>query len=289
MSHWLTSAPASISCFARSQFAFMIASSSGETPSGSGRSMSAPCSEQHVHARDAVLARGIEQRREAAAVEALRTPLGRHVALVVAIGVERALTSAPLRDQQLHHLGMPARGRPHQRRLSAEVLARVDGGAVLEQQLSRRRRCPFAPRPSAPSVRLDSASRRSRRPRAARFRISVFADFGGEAHRRGAVVVREIRRRRPRRAAAGLRRRRPCRRPTGAACCRRRCDGSRPPAAACGTSTRADRRPCSAVSTQQRGWAERPSRASIRLLRTARCCRRTSRIRSPERRRARAA
>ncbi len=40
--------------------------------------------QQHVDARDAVLARGVEQRREPAAVEALRPALGRDVPLVVA-------------------------------------------------------------------------------------------------------------------------------------------------------------------------------------------------------------
>jgi hypothetical protein len=42
-----------------------------------------------------------------------------------------------VRRQQLDHVGLPLRRRPHQRRLPAPVLARVDVGARLEQQRGR--------------------------------------------------------------------------------------------------------------------------------------------------------
>ena len=122
--------------------------------------------EQHLHARRAVLARGIEQRRQSAAVQVLGTPLGRHVTLVVAIDGARVDVGA-LGDQQLHHLRMPARRRPHQRGLSAPLLLRIDGGAVVQQQLARLPRCRFSQPRGAPSVRRHWVIRRSRRLRAA--------------------------------------------------------------------------------------------------------------------------
>ena len=145
--------------------------------------------EQHVDARHAVLARGVEQRREAAAVEALRPALGRDVALIVAsrgTGVD----VGAMRDQELDHRRMPARRRPHQRGLPAEALRSVAGRAALEQQLRG----------------FDVAGARDghQRRHAVRVRrIGVRArveqqlqdlgvrDLGRQAHRRGAVIVRE--------------------------------------------------------------------------------------------------
>ena len=201
----------------------MIATSSGETPSGSGRSMSAPFFEQHLHARHAVLTCGIEQRRQSTAVQALGTPLGRHMTLIVAID-GAGIDVGALGDQQLHHLRMPARRRPHQRGLSAPLLSRIDGGAVVQQQLRgfhvarsrHRQQRGLSVGIGRVGIRADFEQHLQH--------LGV-ADFGGEAHRRGAVVVGE------RHVGAGAQetldlgdvtRRRP---PTAAACCRRRSDG----------------------------------------------------------------
>ena len=145
--------------------------------------------EQHVDARDAILARRIQQRREPAAVEALGTSFRRDVALIVAIGGTRIHVGA-LRDQQLHHLRMAARGRPHQRGLSAEFFFRVDRRAVIQQQLRG-------------GQVAGSRHREQRRLAVGIRRVHIragleqhlqhvgVADFGGEAHRRRPVVVGE--------------------------------------------------------------------------------------------------
>ena len=262
----------------------MIASSSGDTPSGSGRSMSAPCFEQHVHARDAVLARGIEQRRESAAVEALRPALGRHVTLVVAVrraGVDaapcaisssiisgcrradahisavwppnfsRASTVAPWSSSRLRGVDVARARDGHQRRLSVGI-RRVGVRAGFEQHLQD---------------------------------LGV-ADLGGEAHRRGAVVVREGDVGAGIEQTADLARRRPRRRPTAAACCRRCCGDSRRP---CGRQRRCR---CPASQRRSQRAARQPFAMTAGLTltppRECRCCRRTSRTLSPARRRVRA-
>ncbi len=92
--------------------------------------------QQDLDALAAVLARCIQQRREAATVQRLGAALGRGHALVVAHRAAGVDVGA-LRRQQLDHLRMPARHRPHQRRLPAEVLARIDLRARLQQQLRR--------------------------------------------------------------------------------------------------------------------------------------------------------
>ena len=148
-----------------------------------------PVLEQHVHARHAVLTCGIEQRRQSTAVQVLGTPLGRHMTLIVAIDGARIDVGA-LGDQQLHHLRMPARGRPHQRGLSAPLFPRIDGGVVVQQQLcgfdvarSRdRQECRLSVGIGRVGIRADFEEQLQH--------VGV-ADFGGEAHRRGAVVVGE--------------------------------------------------------------------------------------------------
>jgi len=56
--------------------------------------------------------------------------------LVVAINRSRIHVSA-FGNQELHHLGVPARRGPHQRRLSSPFFSRIDFCAVIQQQLCR--------------------------------------------------------------------------------------------------------------------------------------------------------
>ena len=175
--------------------------------------------EQPFHARSAVLARSVEQRREAAGVEALGPTFGLDVPLVIANGGAR-IDGRAMRDQKLDHLGMTACGCPHQRRLPAETLRGHRRSRRARAAASRLRHYPFARRPSAPSALRHSANRHRRRLRAA---VSEFpcARF----RRQGSSAWRRSRWRAPRRrlcrATGEPRRRRPRRRPTAAACCRR--------------------------------------------------------------------
>ncbi len=54
--------------------------------------------------------------------------------LIIAIDRPRIHVRA-FRDQQAHHLGMPARRRPHQGGLAAPPLFGIDGRAILQQDL----------------------------------------------------------------------------------------------------------------------------------------------------------
>ena len=121
---------------------------------------------QHVHARHAVLARGVEQRRQTAASRLFGRPSAVDVTLVVAIG-RGGVDVGALGDEELHHLRMAARRRPHQRRLPAELLFRIDGGPAIQQQLGRLHVAGRATRPAAPSCRRRWATRRWRPLRAA--------------------------------------------------------------------------------------------------------------------------
>ena len=92
-----------------------------------------PGREQVLRALDAALARGIQERGEAAAVHVLGTRLGDDLALPLADGAAGVEVGA-LRRQELHHLGLALRRGPHQRRLLAEGLAGVDVGTGLDEQ-----------------------------------------------------------------------------------------------------------------------------------------------------------
>ena len=84
---------------------------------------------QHLDAGAAVLADGIQQRREAAGVGVLVALLLRDVAFEVAHDGARVHVGA-LRGQQLDHLGVMPRGGPHQRGLAAEAFGRIHVGAA---------------------------------------------------------------------------------------------------------------------------------------------------------------
>ena len=92
--------------------------------------------DQVPRALDAALASGIEQGGEAALVHVLGTRLGDDLALPLTDDAARVEVGA-LRRQELDHLGLALRGRPHQRRLPAPVFPGVDVGARLEQPPGR--------------------------------------------------------------------------------------------------------------------------------------------------------
>ena len=119
-----------------SQLVFMMATVIGATPSGSGRSTVHVVFDQDVDAFQTILARRIHERREPTGVGALGAALGGDMALPVAPGAARIDVSA-VRNEQLHHLRMAARARPHERGLVTPALARIDLGAVPQQQLRR--------------------------------------------------------------------------------------------------------------------------------------------------------
>jgi hypothetical protein len=154
----------------------MIATWSGVTPD--------------LHARQAVLARGVQQRGQATAIEALGAPLGLDMALVIAID-RCGVDVGALRNQEPHHLGMPPRRRPHQRSLAAPRLLRVDSGAFGDQQPGG-----FDVAGSRHSLERGHAVRIGRIGIGPRLQQHLqhlgAADFGGQAHRRGAVVVGDL-------------------------------------------------------------------------------------------------
>ena len=118
--------------------------------------------EQALDALEATAASGVQQRREAAVVHVLRSAFGRDAPLPGAHGAARIDVGA-CADQEIDHVGLELGGRPHQRRLPAPCLGRVDVCARVEQQLGRRRRCRYA-RPIAEPSRLRGSRHSHRRP-----------------------------------------------------------------------------------------------------------------------------
>ena len=90
--------------------------------------------DQRLDARNASLPRGIDQRREAAVIHVLLARLRGYPALPVPVGPVRILVGAVF-DQQLDHLRLALRRRPHQCRLPAPAFLGVHIRAVLEQGL----------------------------------------------------------------------------------------------------------------------------------------------------------
>ena len=140
---------------------------------------------------DAAFARGKEQRRQPAGRPVDGARLGRHLPLPVVHRRARVDVGAA-RDQLPDHRRLPLRDGPHQRRLAAPLLHRVDVGAVRAAARAPLRRCPvrattisavwpsaFGDSTSAPA--LSSASRS--------------AGVAGDrrlGHRRRAVVVLRV-------------------------------------------------------------------------------------------------
>ena len=144
-----------------------------------------------ARAIDAAFARGVQQRREAAAVHVLRPRLRQDAPLPIALETARVGIGA-VREQEPHHLGLALRGRPHERRLPAPLLFRVDVRTRFEQQPRRRRRCPSARRPSAAS-RLRRSVRFASAPASSNaLMIGVAPTHRGFRQRVRAVVVRRV-------------------------------------------------------------------------------------------------
>ncbi len=93
-------------------------------------------SDQMARALDAAFARRVEERGEAALVHVLGTRLGDDLALPLTNHAARVQIGT-VGGEELDHLGLALRSRPHQRCLSAEVLFGVDIGTGFEQPLRR--------------------------------------------------------------------------------------------------------------------------------------------------------
>ena len=199
------------------------------------RLMSAPPCNERARALDAAFARRVQQRREAAGRPVLRRGSAvtwRCQSLTARARVRRPRRAARAAD----HRGLALRGRPHQRRLPAPLLARIDLRAVLRAaaraastlpvratiisavwpsafgRLDVGARLRAAPR-SSPRRRRSrlptSAWRRSRSPRStsapaviSRFDELELVVVDGPVQRRRAVGVRARWRRRLRASAA---------------------------------------------------------------------------------------
>ena len=131
-SHLFGFAPASMSSFAVSKWKLSMARNSGVTPFGSGRSTFGAGLEQRTHALEAALARGEQQRRQAAERPVHAPRLAGDLARPIVDDGARVDVGAML-DEQLDHRGLVLRRGPHERRLLAPALARVDVGAVLDE------------------------------------------------------------------------------------------------------------------------------------------------------------
>ena len=157
-------------------------------------------------------------------------------------GAERSVHIGAALEQHAHGVGVILRRRPDQRGLAVPLLARVDLGAAIEQQLAAAPAGPCARRSSG-SFRPRAARRSDRRrPRAAPARVVHAAVDRRQLQRRHAVAVGRAgvgagaqqhaatssdRRRAPPSAAPSCRRPRRRRRPPSAAAARARRRGRR--------------------------------------------------------------
>ena len=154
---------------------------SGVTPSGVGRSMSAPRLEQRTArsrgSRSAWRRAAASGRRWGGTARAARRSSGcpsrwpRHA----------RSTSAPRLISRSASSGLRRADRPHQRRLAAPLLARIDVGARLRPAASRLRASRVARPASAASGRRRSRGRDRRRPSSSWRTSSTFASLAASA------------------------------------------------------------------------------------------------------------
>ena len=132
LSSMFTSAPRSMSSAATSNCPLVSARISDVWRSGSTMLMSAPASRSDPGAGDLAVARREEQRRQPARRQPLVARLLRALPLPDDDRRARVDVGAGF-DQHPHRVDVAFGGRPHQRRLAAPVLDRVDTRAVGQQ------------------------------------------------------------------------------------------------------------------------------------------------------------
>ena len=95
---------------------------------------SAPDDDQHLDAIDTAFARGEEHRCEAARWQPLVARLGRPLTLPGDDRGPRVDVGAGF-NQRAHHVGVPLRGGPHERRLASPAVTGVERRTVRDQDL----------------------------------------------------------------------------------------------------------------------------------------------------------